>query len=155
MEYNDREKNDLTYDLALKYDKRTYCQYYFSLLRTKHILIFTFLQFRDYNSQSIKIYIFFLTFAIDYLINAMFYSDDTMHKINKDKGTFDITYQLPIMVYSMLISTILNTLINKLGLYEEDILLFKKSKHKTLVKTQKIFSKINVKYSTFLLSLIF
>ena len=41
----------------------------------------------------------------------MFYSDDTMHKINKDKGTFDITYQQPIMVYSMLISTILNTLI--------------------------------------------
>ena len=108
---NDNEINSLNYEKARKKDKRTYLQYYFSLLRTKHILIFTFLQFRDYNSQSIKIYIFFLTFAIDYLINAMFYSDDTMHKINKDKGTFDITYQQPIMVYSMLISTILNTLI--------------------------------------------
>ena len=75
----------------------------------------------------------------------MFYSDDTMHKINVDKGSFDIIYQLPIMVYSMLISTTLNILINNLGLYEEDILLFKKSKNKTLVKRQKVFSKIKSK----------
>jgi len=64
--FNDIEMNSLDYKEAKLKDKRTYCQYYLSLLRTKHILIFTFCQTRDYNSQIIKIYIFFFTFAINY-----------------------------------------------------------------------------------------
>ena len=40
MEYTDEEKNNLKYELALKYDKRTYIQYYLSLLKTRHIFIF-------------------------------------------------------------------------------------------------------------------
>ena len=34
MEYNDEEKNNLKYELALKYYKRTYFEYYISLLKT-------------------------------------------------------------------------------------------------------------------------
>ena len=37
MEYNDFEKNHLTYRLALKYDKRTFCEYYLSLLKKENI----------------------------------------------------------------------------------------------------------------------
>ena len=37
----------------------------------------------------------------------MFYSDNAMHKIYIDKGAFDFTYQLPQMIYSLLISSIL------------------------------------------------
>ena len=36
---NDNEINLLEYEQAREKDKRTFCQYYFSLLRTKHILI--------------------------------------------------------------------------------------------------------------------
>ena len=42
MKYNDEELNNLKYDLALKFDKRRYCEYYLSLLKTKHIIIFYF-----------------------------------------------------------------------------------------------------------------
>ena len=51
----------------------------------------------------------------------MFYSDDTMHKIYEDKGSFDFT-QLPQMVYSLIISSILKLPLNFLGLYENNIL---------------------------------
>ena len=34
MKYIDEEKNELTYELALLYDKRNYCEYYISLLKT-------------------------------------------------------------------------------------------------------------------------
>ena len=146
---NDKEINSLDYEQAREKDRRTYFQYYFSLLRTKHILIFTFFQFRDYNSQSIKIYLFFFNFAINYVVSSMFYSEETMHKINEDKGSFDLTYQLPIMVYSSLISAILKTLINNLGLYEEDILSFKKSKNKCLLGKQKVLFRIKCKISFF------
>ena len=37
----DVELNYLPYDKALKNDKRTFCQYYISLVKTKHIIIFT------------------------------------------------------------------------------------------------------------------
>ena len=126
--YNDKELNSLDYEEAFENDKRTFIQYYLSLLRTKHILIFTFCQFRDYNSQIIKIYIFFLTFTINFAVSAMFYSDSTMHKIYEDAGSFDFTYQLPQMFYSLIISTILKGLLNFLGLYESNILEIKNSK---------------------------
>ena len=141
----DNEFNSLNYEEAKEKDKRSYCQYYFSLLRTKHILIFSFFSTRDYNSQSIKIYIFFFTFAINYTISSMFYSEETMHKINKDKGSFNVTYQLPIMFYSLIISALLKFLINNLGLYEEDILTFKNNKNKNLEKGEEVLYRIRCK----------
>ena len=70
--FNDEEMNSLDYESAQKKDKRTYVQYYLSLLRTKHILILTFFNWRDYNSQTIKIYIFFYTFSINFLLVQCF-----------------------------------------------------------------------------------
>ena len=128
----------------MKNDKRTYIQYYLSLLRTKHILIFTFFQFRDYNSQIIKIYIFFLTFTINFTVSAKFYSDSTMHKIYVDEGSFDFTYQLPQMFYSLIISTILKGLLNFLGLYESNIIQIKKNKSSDLIIRREYF-KIKLK----------
>jgi len=40
--YNDYEFNELQYYEALKADRRTYPQYYFSLLRMRYLLVFTF-----------------------------------------------------------------------------------------------------------------
>ena len=66
----------------------------------------------------------------------MFYSDNMMHKIYVDDGTFDITYQLPIMLYSSIIIIILRVLLNYLGLYQKDILKIKK-----LIKKDKDFQR--------------
>ena len=60
MEYNDEEMNNLSYDLALKNDKRSYWQYYISLIKTKHEVFYAFFYSNDYNSKIIKIYLFFL-----------------------------------------------------------------------------------------------
>ena len=35
MDYTDDEINDLSYDLALKNDKRSYWQFYISLIKTR------------------------------------------------------------------------------------------------------------------------
>jgi len=55
MKYNIDEMNDLSYNLALNYDKRTFCQYYISLIKVKHNLLFSFYNYDDYNSRIIKI----------------------------------------------------------------------------------------------------
>ena len=55
---SDSELNELDYKNAIKKDIRTYFQYYLSLLRTKHLFIFSFWPSFDYNSQIIKIFLF-------------------------------------------------------------------------------------------------
>ena len=94
LEYNDSELNGLSYEDALDYDKRTYIKYYISVLKLKHALIFSFFQNNDYNSRIMKILLFFFSFSIELSINALFFNDDTMHKIYEDQGDliFSINY---------------------------------------------------------------
>ena len=127
MHYEDYEINDLSYNLALIYDKRTYCQYYGSLLKANHNLIFSFCNNTDYNSKIIKIDLFFIGFAIDYAVNAVFFDDEPMHQIYVSKGSFDFETQIPIAFYSFFISMILNTPLSFLALSNDSIISFKKS----------------------------
>ena len=130
MAFNDEEMNDFSYKLAKKYDKRTFWEYYLSLLKTKHIILFTFYNKTDYNLRIIKIDLFLINFIIYFNINALFFNDDTMHKIYEDQGSFNFLYQLPQIIYSSLISTVLNILLTFLALSESNILDFKKVKKK-------------------------
>ena len=137
MKYNTDEMNDLSYDLALNYDKRSYCQFYISLLRVKHNLIYSFYNYDDYNSRIIKIDLFFIGLIMDYAVNALFFNDETMHKIYIDKGLFDWETQIPITIYSFLISTILNIPLSLLGLSNDSIIAFKHLKNIGIKKKRK------------------
>ena len=134
--YIDEEINELSYDLAIQYDKRTFCQYYISLLKTKHNLICALINNNDYNSTIIKIDLFLIGFSIEYVINALFYNDETMHKIYENKGVFDLESQLPIIIYSTLISYILNTPLNFLALSNDAVISFKQNKDKNNILTR-------------------
>ena len=58
-EFNDYELNELKYEKALIYDKRTYIQIYWSSLKKKQLILFSFYPNNDYNSQTIKVCLFF------------------------------------------------------------------------------------------------
>ena len=51
-----------------------------------------------------KLFLFLISFTIEYTVNALFYNDDTMHKIYESKGQLDLAYQIPIIIYSTIIS---------------------------------------------------
>ena len=72
--------------------------------------------------------LFFIGFAIDYIVNALFYNDDTMHKIYQSKGEFDFEAQIPIIVYSYVISSVINIPINFFSLTNDSIINFKQNK---------------------------
>ena len=55
VNYNNEELNELSYNIAVLYDKRTFCQFYSSLIKIKHNFIFTFFNKKDYNPGIIKI----------------------------------------------------------------------------------------------------
>ena len=143
MPYNDDELNNLEYSLALKFDNRKYCQYYYSLLKSKHALIFTFCNNTDYNLKIIKIDLFLFNFALFFAINAIFFNDDTMHKIYKNNGVFDIIGQLPQIIYSFIISSFFSFILEMLALTDGVLLDLKKIKSK--IKFNKIILKLGYK----------
>ena len=73
-----------------------------------------------------------------------------MHKIYVDHGSFNFIYQLPQIIYSTIISFILNTLIQLLGLTEENILQFKNGKLPLMKKKyNKLIKILKIKYTFF------
>ena len=63
--YNDYELNSLPYEEALKIDKPIYINYYFSLLRKKHMVILTFFNIMIIIIQKIlKIFFIFILFIL-------------------------------------------------------------------------------------------
>ena len=138
LKYKDFELNSLDYEEALQLDHRNYCDYYTSLLKYNHPIMYSFAPYNDYNSKIIKMFLFFFSFALDFTVNAIFFSDDTMHKIYKDKGKFDFLYQVPQIIYSTIISKFIDTLIRKFALTQDNIVDLKKE------KGSKKFKKINL-----------
>ena len=147
INYNDYEINSLNYKEAIIIDKRNYFQYYLSLLRRKHIIIFTFFTSNDYNSKEIKICLFLFSFALYFTVNALFFGDKTMHKIYEDDGDFNFIYQIPQIIYSTIISSIINIIVNFLSLSEKNILSLKNDKRASNKK--EIIYRLIIKFSLF------
>ena len=148
MEYNQEEKNELLYEKAIKYDNRTYCEYYISLIQTKHTLVFSFCYNKDYNSRIIKKDLFFNSFVIYFTINALFFNDETIHQIYENKGKFLLLYQLPKIIYSTLISSVLNIIFKGLALSKGSIIEFKSDKNKKDLnqREKNLKSKLTIKF---------
>ena len=145
---NDYELNNLQYNDAINYDKRTYAQYYWSLLKIGNLFLFSFIPNNDYNSMAIKICLFFFSFGLYYTVNALFFTDSTMNKIYEENGEYDFIYQIPKILYSNLISTVINLIVRFLSLSEKDILKIKKtSKNENLEeKVQKTKQCLKIKF---------
>ena len=155
---NDYEYNNMAYDDALIYDKRTYFEYYWSLLKTKHILLFAFIQTNDYNSTINKISLFAFSFALYLTINALFFTDSTIHKIYQEEGEYNFIYQLPQILYSTIISSVINIIIKFLSLSEKNILKLKNEKNidDIVSQKQKLLKILRIKFIWFFnISLIF
>ena len=148
----DFELDLIEYKEALIKDKRTYCEYYLSLLKNKHPLIFSFATYIDYNLYIVKIFLFFFSFSLNLTVNALFFNDDTMHKIYEDKGKFNFLYQIPQIIYSTLISIIISIIIKKLALSQKKIMEIKKEKNKNILDKkyyQKLLKNLKIRFVLF------
>ena len=131
-QYIDEELNNMSYKEAIIEDNRNYFQYYISLIRTKHLIFFTFCNYRDYNILLLKISLFLTLICLYFFINALFYNDSTIHEIYKDQGKFNFLYQLPKTIYSSIISIVISFILKRLALFQKDILNLKKQSDKKL-----------------------
>ena len=121
-ELNIYELNTLSYQSALKYDKRTFFEYYISLIRTNNIIIFAFCPLNDYNIRIIKICLLLIFFVIHYTINTLFFTKALIHEIYKNGGAYNYSSVFPKIIGSFLISYFLCSIIKYLSLSDKLII---------------------------------
>ena len=146
--------NYLSYKEALKIDRRLYCEYYISLLKTKHLIINTFFYDKDYNSQCLKICLFLFIFSLFTTVDTLFFNDSTMHDIYESKGKYKILYRLPQIIYSTIISSSINILIKFLSLSEKNVVRFKRENFSEKIdnidiKKNSLFKHLKIKFILF------
>ena len=127
-------------------------EYYFSLFRMNHLLTIAFyINNKDYNSQIIKIFLFFLILDIHFIVNTLFFNDDNMHKIYTDNGSYNFIYQLPQILYSSVISGVIKAFIKFLALSEKNIIKFKNEIKKENIDSKfgEIKTILKIKFSSF------
>ena len=122
---NDEEINTLDFKNALIIDKRSFFQYYLSLIKKKNIIIFSFFPINDYNLMYMKIGFFLISFGLYFTVNGLFFTDKTMHKIYKDRGIYNFIFQLLSIIYSTIISSIISFIFKRLSLSEPNIISLK------------------------------
>ena len=148
---NIQEMNALDYKVALLIDKRSYTQYYCSLIRKKQIIIFTFVPIDDYNLVSLKISLFLLSFSLYMTVNAFFFTDNTMHQIYKNTKDEVLLYHIPQILYSSLICSVVNTILKQLSLSEINLLTIKQVRqmNKSYKRAKEVRGYLTIKFIAF------
>ena len=144
------ELNQLNFKKAINLDKRTFIQMYWSLLRREHPIIFTFFVYDDYNLLYIKIVRFVFLLGTYMIINVFFFSNETFHQLYVDKGKYDFVQQIPQIIYSTIITGLIEILLCCLSLTDKSIYKIKILMLKNLsTKMKSIYKCINIKLIIF------
>ena len=153
--HNEVELNSMDYEEAILYDKRSFLGFYWSLLKSKQLILFTFCNNGDYNLLTIKICLFLFSFSLLLAVNALFFDDDSMHKLYKNNGKYELLYQIPQIVYSTLVSNVAQILIEFLSLHGEKILQIRTVEKidGIVVSAKKKYKCIVIKFHLFFLAL--
>ena len=99
----------------------------------------------------IKICLFLFSFALYYTVNGLFFSDSTIHEIYEESGAFNFIYHLPQILYSTLISSVINITLKALSLSQNNILKIKKQKKikDSKLKIKSVLNCLKIKFIIF------
>ena len=148
QELSDFELSELEYEEAVKLDKRNFFKIYFATLKREHIILFTFCSCNDYNLLYIKIARFIVFIATDMAMNVFFFTDETMNKIFISYGKYNFVQQIPQIVYSTILSQILEVFLCYLSMTDKYIYQIKNSQLDSK-QIMNIFRCINLKLINF------
>ena len=153
QKYSEFELDDLEYLEAIKYDKRTFFQFFLCLVKREHLIVFTFIYCKDLNLLCIKLSLFIFSISLDMTTNMLFFNDDSMHKIYLDYGKYNFVSQIPQIIYSTVISEVFDVFFKFLSLSEKEIYQAKKydSLNIALIEVRKLISRLKIKFFLFYL----
>ena len=146
---DDLDLNNLPYEKAVDLDKRNFSQIYWSRLKGKHLFIFTFISCNDHNLVYIKIARFLFLICTSMAMNVIFFFDSSMHKIYLDYGKYNFIQQIPQIIYSSIVSLIIEILIGMLSYTDNKIYEIRQIEEYDQEKIKKIVKSIKIKLVIF------
>ena len=112
---SDDDLQELNYENAIKYDKRTYLRIYWAFLIDKQIILSTFFTKNYFSLFIIKLSFLVCTFQISFFLNAFFYTDEYISNAYHNDGILDFFSGLPKSIYSLLATMAITNLLNILS----------------------------------------
>ena len=146
------ELNNLDYLSAIKFDNRTFFEIYWSILSREHLILFTFFNRNDHNIIYIKYSRLIFFICTDMALNVFFFSDETMHKMFVDYGKYNFVQQIPQIVYSTIVSQIIQIFIGFLSLTDKHYYQIKNLEIKTMEQISRIIKCIQLKIYFYFIS---
>ena len=137
----------MDYKYAIKIDNRNLGDSYLALLKEKNIFLSIFNE-NDYNLFHTKMDLFHFKFNLSLAINALFYNDETIHKINQKEGSYNLKDQISIVLCSTVISTVIYSIVEYTALTRKSIISLREKKSIKEVEDiiPEIVSKLKCKY---------
>ena len=145
------ELNNLDYENALKLDKRKFLEIYWSILRREHLILFTFFSCNDHNILYVKFSRFIFLVCTDMALNVFFFSDETMHKMFLDYGKYNFVQQIPQIIYSTIVSQLIEVFLCYLSLTDKYFYQVKNLKIKLQNRISELVKSIQMKIIFFYL----
>ena len=139
-DYENDELNELPLKRALKYDKRSFCKYYWNILMFSHIILNVFFRHNDYNLFAVKLGLLFMTFPINLTFNIFFYTSKQI-KVNYANALDDISgfwKSISNSIYSSLLSSTLLIMLKFICLTHNSVRVLRKFKDIDAAKTKSV-----------------
>ena len=149
---DDYELNNLEFEEALKLDKRSFINTYWSTIRREHLIIFTFFVRDDYNLVFVKFSRLIFLICTDMAVNVFFFSDETMHKMYLDYGKYDFIQQIPQIVISTVVSQILEVFLCFLSMTDKHFYEIKELKYEDRYYVFHIIKCIKIKLTFYFIT---
>jgi len=126
--HSDNYLNNTDFEKAKNKDKRSFGTLYWSLLKMKQFIIFTFYTNDDGNLRIIKIELFILLFSLFLTFTALFFNDSIMRSLYIYKGNTNTITNIPDIILSSLCCLIMNSILNFIFLDGHNIITIQKDK---------------------------
>ena len=123
---------------AVALDKRNFTSIYLSLIKREELIMLTFVSWNDYNLFYVKIDRFLFLFVTTLVMNSLLFADKTIHKLYLEEGKYNFGQSLPQIIYSLLITHVIEILLCFLTMTDRHIYEIKALK-KTKEYHEKIF----------------
>jgi hypothetical protein len=132
-EYLKPELDEMEYDDAIKYDNRTFCEFYWDRLKDKQIIINTFFNKENLKPMTMKIILLLLNIELYFVANGLFYSEEYISELfhSNEKETFFSFFKrsLKRFLYTTVVGVIIESIIEFIFLDENRIKrIFKREK---------------------------
>ena len=129
IENKKRKMEELKYDLgqldfeeALIYDNRTIKQKYWDYLLQSQLILSNFYADLILELRYIKIMLLMINLSLQFFFNCFFYTDEYISDVYHRNAVISFFSDLPKVIYAILISFIVNTLLKILSYYKDDLI---------------------------------